>query len=70
MICGLIRQDDVVPHETDEVVLVLEGRMEFEVNGEIFHPEVGVELMIPAKTMHSARNIGSSTSFFTPQASS
>ena len=49
-------------HETDEVVIVLEGEMEFEVEGIVSHPQPGEELLIPAGNLHSARNIGSSTS--------
>ncbi len=45
-------------HETDEIVTVLEGNMEFEVEGKVYHPEVGKELIIPARSVHSARNIG------------
>ena len=48
-------------HATDEVVIVLEGEMEFEVEGKVHHPESGEELLIPARALHSARNIGSTT---------
>ena len=48
-------------HSTDELVLVLEGELEFEINGVISHPETGEELFIPAGTVHSVRNIGAST---------
>jgi quercetin dioxygenase-like cupin family protein len=48
-------------HATDEVVIVLEGEMEFEVAGTIHHPRPGEELFIPARAVHSARNIGNST---------
>lgn len=48
-------------HATDEVVIVLEGEMEFEVEGKVHHPTTGEELFIPAGALHSARNIGSST---------
>jgi quercetin dioxygenase-like cupin family protein len=48
-------------HATDELVIVLEGEMEFEVEGQIYHPSVGEELLIPAGTLHSARNVGTST---------
>lgn len=48
-------------HTTDEVVIVLEGEMEFEVEGKVRHPEPGTELLIPAGAVHSARNIGSTT---------
>lgn len=47
-------------HATDEVVIVLEGEMEFEVEGDVWHPEPGEEVFIPARAVHSARNIGHS----------
>ena len=49
-------------HETDELVIVLEGKMEFEVSGKVVHPEPGAEIHIPAGANHSARNIGQTTS--------
>jgi mannose-6-phosphate isomerase-like protein (cupin superfamily) len=49
-------------HPVDEVVIVLEGKMEFDVGGVIHHPQPGEELFIPAKVFHSARNIGDITS--------
>jgi quercetin dioxygenase-like cupin family protein len=48
-------------HATDEVVLVLEGQMEFEVDGQVHHPMPGEELVIPAGARHSARNVGTTT---------
>lgn len=48
-------------HETDELVVVLEGEMEFEVEGRTHHPSVGEELLIPASAVHSARNVGATT---------
>jgi quercetin dioxygenase-like cupin family protein len=48
-------------HATDELVTVLEGQMEFEVAGVVYHPEVGEELLIPAGAVHSARNVGKTT---------
>ena len=48
-------------HATDELVTVLEGQMEFEVEGQVHHPQVGEELLIPAQALHSARNIGKTT---------
>jgi len=47
-------------HEVDEVVMVVEGDMEFEFEGNVHHPKVGDELLIPARTVHSSQNIGSS----------
>lgn len=52
---------DNFAHKTDEVVIVLEGEMEFEVEGEVHHPQPGKELFIPAGAVHSARNIGKTT---------
>lgn len=48
-------------HTTAELVVVLEGQMEFEVAGRIHHPDAGEELLIPAGAVHSARNVGQST---------
>ena len=42
-------------------MIVLEGEMEFEIEGDIHHPQPGEELFIPAGAVHSARNIGSTT---------
>lgn len=48
-------------HETDELVIVVEGEMEFEIDGQITHPLAGEEIHIPAGASHSVRNIGQST---------
>ena len=48
-------------HKTDELVIVLEGELEFEIDGVISHPDVGEEIFIPAGAVHSVRNIGAST---------
>ena len=39
------RWEDFV-HGTDELVIVVEGEMEFEINGEISHPRTGEEIFI------------------------
>ena len=54
------RWEDFV-HDTDELVVVLDGELEFEINGEISHPEIGEEIYIPAGAVHSVRNIGNTT---------
>ncbi len=54
------RWEDFV-HSTAELVIVLEGEMEFEIDGVISHPGPGEEIYIPAGTPHSVRNIGDST---------
>ena len=48
-------------HTTDELVVVMEGEMEFEIVGQVCHPENGEEVLIPAGAIHSARNIGPTT---------
>jgi quercetin dioxygenase-like cupin family protein len=49
-------------HAVDELVMVLEGDVEFEISGKVFRPAIGKELLIPAHALHSVRNIGGSTS--------
>lgn len=48
-------------HATDELVTVREGEMAFEVSGQVHRPQLGEELLIPAGTVHSARNVGKTT---------
>jgi quercetin dioxygenase-like cupin family protein len=47
-------------HDTDEIVMVIDGNVEFEIGGKIHHPRPGDELLIPAGVVHSVRNIGES----------
>ena len=54
------RWEDFV-HATDEIVVVVEGEMEFEIEGEISHPAIGEEVFIPAGAVHSVRNTGATT---------
>jgi quercetin dioxygenase-like cupin family protein len=54
------RWEDFV-HASDELVMVLEGDMEFEIEGRLYRPGAGEELFIPAGARHSARNIGATT---------
>lgn len=49
-------------HGSDEVVMIVEGEVEFEIEGEVLRPKPGEELLIPAGTRHSVRNVGKSTS--------
>lgn len=48
-------------HQTDERVVVKEGRIEFEVEGTRATLEPGDEVFIPAGSCHSVWNRGSST---------
>ena len=48
-------------HATDELVMLLEGRIELEIDGVVSHPEPGAEVLIPAGARHSVRNRGHTT---------
>ncbi len=43
-------------HAVDELVTPLDGPMEFEIDGEVYHLDPGDEAFIPAGALHSARN--------------
>lgn len=45
-------------HDVDELVMVLEGSVEFEVEGTAYRPAPGEELLIPAGARHTVRNLG------------
>ncbi len=49
-------------HDTDEVVMVVEGEVEFEIAGAIHQPRAGEELLIPAGARHTVRNLGKTES--------
>jgi mannose-6-phosphate isomerase-like protein (cupin superfamily) len=48
-------------HSTDELVMVVDGDVEFEIGGKTYHPQPKEELLIPSGVIHSVRNLGSST---------
>ena len=48
-------------HATDELLMVLEGELELEMQGRVFRPKVGEEVFIPACVTHSVRNVGGTT---------
>lgn len=48
-------------HDADELFMVLEGKIELEVQGRKLHPAPGEEILIPGRAVHSVRNIGSVT---------
>ena len=48
-------------HDTDELVIVVEGELELEIDGTVHRPAVGDEVFIPAGAYHSVRNIGGTT---------
>ena len=45
-------------HEVDELVMVVQGQVEFEIAGVVHRPDIGEELLIPARAKHTVRNIG------------
>ncbi|MCS6800095.1 MAG: cupin domain-containing protein [Myxococcota bacterium] len=49
-------------HDVDELVMVVEGEVEFEIDGVVHRPAVGEELFIPARAPHTVRNVGRGTS--------
>ena len=49
-------------HPVDEVVMVLEGEVEFDIAGRVIRPAPGEEVLIPSGTLHTVRNLGSTTS--------
>jgi mannose-6-phosphate isomerase-like protein (cupin superfamily) len=56
---GQVWEDYV--HDEDELFMVMEGDVELEMSGKAEIPKVGQEILIPAKTVHSVRNLGSTT---------
>ncbi|OGS04294.1 MAG: cupin domain-containing protein [Elusimicrobia bacterium RIFCSPLOWO2_12_FULL_59_9] len=49
-------------HPTDELLMILEGVVELEMQGRRLRPKAGEEILIPAKTVHTVRNAGKSES--------
>jgi mannose-6-phosphate isomerase-like protein (cupin superfamily) len=45
-------------HETDELLMLIEGDVEFEVEGRATRPMPGQEFFIPAGDRHTVRNVG------------
>jgi mannose-6-phosphate isomerase-like protein (cupin superfamily) len=48
-------------HPTDELVMLVEGEIEMEVDGRVLVPAVGEEVLVPARARHSLRNTGGTT---------
>jgi len=45
-------------HETDELFMLVEGEMELDLAGLMQKPVTGEEILIPAHTVHTVRNVG------------
>jgi mannose-6-phosphate isomerase-like protein (cupin superfamily) len=48
-------------HATDELLMVVEGEMEVEIDGKPFRLAAGQELFIPARATHRVRKLGNTT---------
>ena len=48
-------------HSVDELLMVLEGELELEMQGRTLHAKIGEEVLIPAHVTHSVRNVGGTT---------
>lgn len=48
-------------HDCDELFMVVEGEVELEVGDRSRRPSVGEEVLIPARTLHTVRNVGPGT---------
>ena len=48
-------------HDTDELVMLIEGEEEFEMDGQTHRLRLGEEFVIPAGTYYTARNVGKTT---------
>ena len=45
-------------HQTDELVVLAEGEIEVEIEGESQSPQIGEKVFIPANAVHTVRNVG------------
>ncbi|WP_084535825.1 cupin domain-containing protein [Microbulbifer donghaiensis] len=51
-------------HRQDELLMLVEGELEVEIDGRQCRPAIGEELFIPAGAHHSVRNIGNVTAYW------
>ena len=49
-------------HEMDELFMVVDGEVRLEMDGRKLDLKMGDEILIPAKTLHTVRNIGKTRS--------
>jgi cupin 2 domain-containing protein len=48
-------------HDEDELLMVVEGRLELGSDGRELRPKLGEEILIPAGAKHTVRNVGGTT---------
>jgi len=48
-------------HSVDELLMLMEGELEMEMQGRRFRPKLGEEVFIPAGASHTVRNVGGTT---------
>jgi quercetin dioxygenase-like cupin family protein len=46
-------------HPGEEIIYVIEGTLEYEIGGKVTRVKAGDVLFVPARTAHTAKNIGS-----------
>ena len=49
------------PHPHEELLMVLSGVLEIDVDGLVLRPSIGEEVRIPAGTSHRIKNVGGKT---------
>jgi len=48
-------------HQTDELVMLIDGEIELRFGGKVLRPSIGEEILIPANVAHTVVNVGSMT---------
>ena len=51
-------------HATDEIIMLVEGKIEIEFQGRKISPKIGEEVVIPAGVKHTVKNIGKSNNIW------
>ena len=49
------------PNQTEELFMALSGKLELEIEGSRFQPEIGEEIRIPPNVEHTIKNVGGKT---------
>jgi quercetin dioxygenase-like cupin family protein len=48
-------------HDSDELLMLIDGEIEVRMNGKVLRPSTGEEIFIPANVTHTVINIGAVT---------